>query len=71
MIKKLLGIAPQPESDGSFSPSKFALKMGVPAKTDFEYISYQKYSGKRKKILVICTEAVSYTHLTLPTKRIV
>lgn len=56
MLKKLLGIAPKQESDGSFSPSKFALKMGVPAKTDFENIYYQKYNGKKKKILVICTE---------------
>jgi len=56
MLRKLLGIAPQIESDGSYSPSKFALKMGVPAKTDFENISYQKYTGKKNKILVICTE---------------
>ena len=56
MLKKLFGIAPKLESDGSFSPSKFALKMGVPDVTDFENISYQKYSGARSKILVICTE---------------
>jgi molecular chaperone Hsp31 and glyoxalase 3 len=56
MLKKLLGIAPKLESDGSYSPSKFALKMSVPDKTDFENISYQKYDGKKKKILVICTE---------------
>ena len=56
MLRKILGIAPKQESDGSFSPSKFALKMGVPDKTDYENISYQKYRGKRKKILVICTE---------------
>jgi len=56
MIKKLLGIAPKLESDGSYSPSKLALKLGVPAKTDFENISYQKYKGEKNKILVICTE---------------
>ena len=56
MIKKLLGIAPKQESDGSYSPSKLALKVGVPDKTDFENISYQKYKGKKNKILVICTE---------------
>ncbi len=56
MIKKLLGIAPNLERDGSYSPSKLALKMGVPAKTDFEHISYEKYKGKKNKILVICTE---------------
>lgn len=56
MLRKLLGIAPKLESDGSFSPSKFAIKMGVPDKTDFENISYQKYKGTKSKILVICTE---------------
>lgn len=56
MLKKLLGLAPKLESDGSYSPSKMALKMGVPAITDFENIAYKKYKGNRKKILVICTE---------------
>jgi molecular chaperone Hsp31 and glyoxalase 3 len=56
MLKKLLGFAPKLESDGSYSPSKMALKMGVSEKTDFENISYQKYQGKKSKILVIFTE---------------
>ncbi len=56
MLKKLLGLSPKLESDGSYSPSKIALKMSVADKTDFENISYQKYEGKRSKILVIFTE---------------
>ena len=56
MFRKLFGLAPKLESDGSYSPSKFALRMGVPAKTDFENISYKKYKGIKNKILVICTE---------------
>ena len=56
MIKKLLGLAPQLESDGSYSPSKVALKMGTSSKTDFENVNYQKYEGTRSKILVIFTE---------------
>jgi molecular chaperone Hsp31 and glyoxalase 3 len=56
MLKKLLGLAPKLESDGSYSPSKMALKMGVADKTDFENITYQKYQGKKSKILVIFTE---------------
>ena len=56
MLKKILGFAPKLESDGSYSPSKMALKMGVSDKTDFENITYQKYQGKRSKILVIFTE---------------
>lgn len=56
MLRKILGFAPKLESDGSYSPSKMALKMGVSDKTDFENITYQKYLGKKSKILVIFTE---------------
>jgi len=56
MLKKLLGIAPKLESDGSYSPSKLALKLATVQKTDFENISYKKYQGKKSKILVIFTE---------------
>ncbi|MDG1720223.1 MAG: protein deglycase HchA [Bacteroidia bacterium] len=56
MFKHIFGLAPILESDGSYSPSKMALKIAVSAKTDFENISYQKYEGKKSKILVIFTE---------------
>lgn len=56
MLKRLLGIAPKLESDGSYSPSKLALRLATVAKTDFENISYTKYQGNKSKILVIFTE---------------
>ena len=56
MLKKLLGIAPKLESDGSYSPSKLALKLATVQKTDFENISYDKYKGKQSKVLVIFTD---------------
>ena len=56
MLKKLLGIAPNLEADGSYSPSKLALKLATVDKTDFESISYTKYEGNKSKILVIFTE---------------
>jgi len=56
MLKKLLGLAPKLEEDGSYSPSKVALKLAVKAKTDYTPVSYQKYTGKKSKILVIFTE---------------
>ena len=56
MLKKLLGLAPKLESDGSYSPSKVALKLATVSKTDFENITYDKYQGKKSKILVIFTE---------------
>ena len=56
MIKNILGIAPKLEDDGSYSPSKVALRLAVSAKTDFVQVSYEKYQGQKSKILVICTE---------------
>jgi molecular chaperone Hsp31 and glyoxalase 3 len=61
MLKKLFGLAPKLEEDGSYSPSKLALKLGTVDKTDFENISYTKYQGPRKKILVIFTEQKDLT----------
>lgn len=56
MLKRILGIAPKRESDGSYSPSKLALRLGTVSKTDFENINYEKYQGSKTKILVIFTE---------------
>ena len=56
MLKKILGIAPQLEPDGSYKPSKLALKLGTVSKTDYQNTTYPKYTGKRSKILVIFTE---------------
>lgn len=56
MFKKIVGIAPKLEADGSYSPSKLALKLGTVETTDFVNISYPKYQGRRSKILVIFTE---------------
>jgi D-lactate dehydratase / protein deglycase len=56
MFKNILGIAPKLELDGSYSPSKLALKLATKNKTDYEPIVYKKYSGKKSQILVIFTE---------------
>lgn len=56
MIKNILGLAPTLESDGSYSPSKLALKLATKNKTDFEHVVYKKYQGSKSKILVIFTE---------------
>ncbi len=61
MFKRLLGLAPKLEADGSYSPSRVALWMATSAKTDFEKISYPKYQGKQSKILVIFTEQKNMT----------
>lgn len=56
MLRKLLGIAPKLEADGSYSPSKVALRVATSDKTDFEPITYAKYTGSQSKILAIFTE---------------
>ncbi len=61
MLKRLLGIAPKLESDGSYSPSKVAIRLGTSDTTDFENISYTKYQGTKSKILAIFTEQKNMT----------
>ena len=56
MLKKILGIAPQLENDGSYIPSKIALKLATVKKTDYKSEPYQKYEGNKSKILVLFTE---------------
>ncbi len=56
MLKKIFGLAPKLESDGSYSPSKLALKLGTVRKTDFDHTSYPKYEGSKSKVLVLFTE---------------
>ncbi|MCC4796682.1 protein deglycase HchA [Enterovibrio norvegicus] len=56
MLKKLFGLAPKRESDGSYSPSKLALKLATSDKTDYESVTYRQYEGNRSKVLVIFTE---------------
>ncbi len=61
MLRSLLGIAPKQESDGSFSPSRLALKLSTSNLSDFENIPYTAYQGKRTKILVIFSEEKNMT----------
>jgi molecular chaperone Hsp31 and glyoxalase 3 len=60
-MKSLLGIAPQQEPDGSYRPSKLAMKLGTSTTTDFSNRKYDKYQGPRNKVLVIATEQKNMT----------
>ncbi len=55
-MKSLLGLAPQQESDGSYHPSKVALRLATSSTTDFSNKQYEAYTGTRNKVLVIGTE---------------
>ena len=61
MIKSLLGIAPRQEPDGSYSPSKLALKLATSDTTDYTPASYEKYEGARSTVLVLFTEEKNMT----------
>jgi molecular chaperone Hsp31 and glyoxalase 3 len=56
MLKSLFGIAPMLEPDGSFRPSKLAMKLSTSDVSDFQPVDYTPYRGKRKTILVLFTE---------------
>ncbi len=63
MIKKLLGIAPQPTEDGAYCPSKLALKLATSSKTDYDGTTYPNpYKEGKLKVLMVCTEE---KHMTM------
>jgi len=63
MIKKLLGLNPNPTTDGAFSPSNLSLKLATSDRTDYAPINFSKPNKDRQfKILVVCTEQ---SHLTM------
>lgn len=57
MIKRLLGMKPKTEVDGSFSPSPFVLRQATVSKTDYDSTVYQHpCHGEDLRILMVCTE---------------
>lgn len=62
MLKKILGLAPQPTDDGAFSPSKVALKIATSSKTNFDGTIYPNpYQEGKLKVLMVCTEERNMT----------
>jgi len=56
-LKKLLGTAPTPVGNNSYSPSKLALKLATSSTTDFDGGAYEApYTGGRLKVLMVCTQ---------------
>lgn len=56
MFKSLLGIAPKQENDGSFSPSKLALRLSTSAVSSYDPVTYTPYAGTRSTVVVLFTE---------------
>ena len=62
IIKKMLGIAPRLESDGSYSPSPLALKLATKSKTDYDHKVYpDAYKGGKAKVLMVCSDQRNMT----------
>lgn len=56
-LREMVGADPIQQDDGSFTPSKLALKLAAPSKTDYDDASYpDALPAGSKKVLVICTE---------------
>ncbi len=56
MLKRIFGIAPKQEEDGSYSPSRLGLRIGTVSKTNYSEPGYQPYRGKTSRILILFTE---------------
>ena len=62
MFKKLLGIAPNLTEDGTFVPSRLALKLATSAKTNYDGGTYlDPYKGGKLRVLVVLTEERNMT----------
>ena len=56
MLRKLLGLAPKLESDGSYSPSAIALKLATSDTSDYKEVAYSLVNDPKRKVLVLATE---------------
>ena len=62
LLRKLFRATPTPTSDGAFSPSPLAIKLGTSSTTDYDGGAYAtQYSGDKPRILMICTEQRNMT----------
>lgn len=61
MFRALFGIAPKLEADGSYSPSKLALKLATADYTDYSPVAYKPFMGEPSRVLVVLTEQKKMT----------
>ena len=56
-FKKLMGLAPKSEADGTLSPSPVALKLATQSKSNYDNRDYpDAYQGGHYRVLMVCTE---------------
>ena len=62
VLRKLFRATPIPTTDGAFSPSPLAIKLGTSTTTDYDGGAYAKpYVGLKNRVLMICTEERNMT----------
>ncbi|MDA7424877.1 glyoxalase III HchA [Thalassococcus lentus] len=62
ILRTLFRASPTPTSDGAFSPSPLAIKLGTSATTDYDGGAYTRpYTGSQNRVLMICTEERNMT----------
>lgn len=61
MLKSLFGLAPKQQQDGSYTPSKVALKLATSPVTDYTPVAYDAHPIERRKVLVVFTEEKNMT----------
>ena len=62
ILRKLFRATPIPTTDGAFSPSPLAIKLGTSTTTDYDGGAYAKpYVGPKNRVLMICTEERNMT----------
>jgi molecular chaperone Hsp31 and glyoxalase 3 len=62
ILRKLFRASPTPTTDGAFSPSPLAIKLGTSSTTDYDGGVYANpYKGEKSRVLMICTEERNMT----------
>jgi molecular chaperone Hsp31 and glyoxalase 3 len=62
ILRKLFRASPTPTTDGAFSPSPLAIKLGTSSTTDYDGGAYPNpVVGDTKRVLMICTEERNMT----------
>lgn len=62
ILRRVFRASPTPTSDGAFSPSPLAIRLGTSSTTDYDGgVHANPYKGKISRVLMICTEERNMT----------
>lgn len=62
ILRRVFRASPTPTSDGAFSPSPLAIRLGTSSTTDYDGGAHANpYRGEKSRVLMICTEERNMT----------